>query len=136
MLNVYKYSLQSIENDEFWQVFPKNVDLWRQSNPLAIIEPILHDNFALFSFATQQNLTMIRVIISATMLDCLASDYSHVFFDADDVPPPELWVDYLADQDCLIAVISPMFKPMVGDIIENYSKSKSIMWYHADKTIF
>lgn len=129
MINVYKYTLQSSENGEFWQAFPKNVDLWRMQNPFSLIEPIISNNRSLLNFALQQNLKMVSVMLSATMLDCLANEHSHGFFDEHDVPPPELWVDYLADNNTLIAVIPPVFEPMVGDIIENYNMSDCIAWF-------
>lgn len=129
MINVYKYTLQSIQNGEFWQAFPKNVDLWRQSDPFEMIRLILWHNRPLLNYALQHSLKMIGVSLSATMLDCLASDHSHGFFDEHDVPPPELWVDYLADNNTLIAVVPPIFESIVTNIIENYSMSESIIWY-------
>lgn len=129
MINVYQYSLNSVENGEFWQRFPKNIDLWRQSEPFLLIQPILNNNRALLNFAIEQNLKMISVQLSATMLDGLASEYSQGFFDENDVPPPELWVDYLPEKACLIAVIPPVFEPMVSDVIENYNMSDCIEWF-------
>lgn len=129
MINLSQISLQSVDNGELWQIFPRNVNLWKIQNPFFKIEPIIIANRPLLDFSQNQGLKMIAIDIHATMLDGLANKNSNGFFDDNDLPPPELWVDYSIQKDWLIAVVPPIFEPMVENIIENWTMSESITWY-------
>lgn len=124
--SLYDLTIHAVEEGLLWQDLPKDKILFRRE--IAEVEKIIcrqiEANRLYPKFDMTGDFHYIKTNLYWVTYDCLLAGDSHGFFEEDDLPPPELWVDY-AD-DFIITVIPPAFLPMIESWVDcNFS----FEWY-------
>lgn len=111
----------------FWNIIPKNQVFLSDFLQNYDIQSILEKNRAILLSNICSECKLIKVHLNLVMFDCLANEFSDGFFDENDTPPAELWIDY-KHNDYIIAVIPKEYETIVDLCIQD-TMSESIEWY-------
>lgn len=115
----------------FWSIIPKNQVFSPNFLQVYDIAKILANNKILLSSQIYPTSKFIKIHLNLVMFDCLARDFSNGFFDDNDIPPAELWLDYKQD-DYIIAFIPIEYEKIVDFCIQD-TMSESIEWIIVNK---
>lgn len=117
------------KNDSFifWEIIPKNQVFLANFLYDYDIKSILERNHGILLQFICSESKFIKVHLNLVMFDCLAHEFSDGFFDENDTPPVELWVDY-KHNEYVIAFIPKEFEEIV-DICVQDTMSESIEWF-------
>lgn len=117
------------KNDSFifWEIIPKNQVFLPNFLYDYDIKSILERNHEILLQFICSESKFIKVHLKLVMFDCLAHEFSDGFFDENDTPPVELWVDY-KHNEYVIAFIPKEFEEIV-DICVQDTMSESIEWF-------